>query len=122
MFILSLILLYSVSSALIGLCYLGLQVDVGQRHLGDLIETQRERDGAEDEQRVVDGHTHQHYSLCVGLRLHLHQQSTGQVHQQEDDADAQEEQVQRQPDVCRIQGHTESNTVHACRVIRVYYN
>ncbi len=38
-----------------------------------------------------------HYSLGVGLR-HLHQQSTGQVHQQEDDADAQEEQVQRQPD------------------------
>ncbi len=79
------------------LSYLGLQVDVGQRHLGDLVETQWEWDGAEDEQCVVDGHTHQHYSLGVGLR-HLHQQSTGQVHQQEDDADAQEEQVQRQPD------------------------
>lgn len=58
---------------------LGLQVNVGQRHLGDLVEAQRERDGAQDEERVIDGHPHEHddAGVCGG---HPHQQGADYVH------------------------------------------
>lgn len=79
--------------------HLGFQVNVGQRHLGDLVETQGERDGAQDEKRVVDRHPHQHDD--PGVRGgHLHQQGARYIDDQEHQADEEEEQVQRQP-VCQ---------------------
>lgn len=59
--------------------HLGLQINVGQRHLGDFVEAQRERDGAQDEERVVDRHPHQHDDAGVS-RGRSHQQGTDNVH------------------------------------------
>lgn len=59
--------------------HLGLQINVGQRHFGDFVEAQRERDGAQDEERVVDSHPHEHNDTGVGGG-HPHQQGTDYVH------------------------------------------
>lgn len=74
--------------------YLWLQVDVGQRHLGDLVEADGQRDGAEDEQAVVDGDPHQDDGLDVGGG-HFDQEGADQIHHQEEETDEQEEQVER---------------------------
>lgn len=78
--------------------HLGFQVNVRQRHLGDLVKTQGERNGTQDKKCVVDRNPHEHngVGLCGG---HPHQQGADQIHDQEHQADKQEEQVQRQP-VC----------------------
>lgn len=73
---------------------LWLQVDVGQRHLGDLVEADGQWDGAEDEQAVVDGDPHQDDGLDVGGG-HLDQQCADQINHKEEKTDAQEDQVQR---------------------------
>lgn len=67
---------------------------MGQRHLGDLVEADGQRDGAEDEQAVVDGHPHQDDGLHGGGG-HFDQEGADQVHCQEEEADEQEEQVER---------------------------
>lgn len=59
--------------------HLGLQVNVGQRHLGDFVEAQRERYGAQDEERVVDRHPHEYNDTSVSGG-HSHQQGTHYVH------------------------------------------
>lgn len=73
-----------------------MQADIGQRHLGDFMETHGEGDGTEDEQTVVDGHSNQNdgFDLC---RSGAHQQSTHQVHHHEDQSDSGEDQVQSRP-------------------------
>lgn len=76
--------------------HLGLQVDAGERHLGDLVEADGERDGAEDEERVVDGDTHQNDALDLS-EARLHQQSTGQIDQKEQQTHAEEQQIERKP-------------------------
>lgn len=74
--------------------YLGLQVDVGQRHLGHLVEADGQRDGAEDEQAVVYGDPHQDDGLDVG-RGHFDKEGANQIDHQEEKTDGQEDQVQR---------------------------
>lgn len=76
--------------------YLRLQVDVGQRHLGNLVEADGQRDGTEDEQAVVDGDPHQDHGLDI-RRGHFDQQSADQVDHQEEKTDGEEEQVEREP-------------------------
>lgn len=76
--------------------YLGLQVNVGQGHLRDLVETDGERDGTEHEERVIDGHAHGHDGLPLPASC-LHQHGAGEVHQQEDEADEERGQVEGQP-------------------------
>lgn len=58
--------------------YLGLQVDVSQRHLGHLVEADGQRDGAEDEEAVIYGDPHQDDGLDIS-RSHFDQQGTNQV-------------------------------------------
>lgn len=74
--------------------YLGLQVDVGQRHLGHLVEADGQRDGAEDEQAVVYGDPHQDNGLDVSSG-HFDQEGANQINHQEEKTDGQEDQVQR---------------------------
>lgn len=74
--------------------YLGLQVDVGQRHLGDLVEADGQRDGTEDEEAVVDGHPHQNHRLHLRSRR-FYQEGADEINHQEEEADGQEEQVER---------------------------
>lgn len=80
--------------------YLGLQVDTGKGHLGHLVETDGERDGTEHEKGVVNGDTHQ--DDCLNLRIrHFNQQSTSQIHQEEEQTSTYEDQVQREPETER---------------------
>lgn len=65
---------------------LGLQINVGQGHLGDFVEADGERDGTQHEQRVVDSHSHGDDHLPLPGSC-LHQHSAGQIHQEEDKAD-----------------------------------
>lgn len=58
--------------------YLGLQVDVSQRHLGHLVEADGQRDGAEDEEAVIYGDPHQDDGLDI-CRSHFDQQGANQV-------------------------------------------
>lgn len=74
--------------------YLWLQVDVGQWHLGHLVEADGQRDGAEYEQAVVNGHPHQNDGLHVGSS-HLDHQGADQINHQKNETDAKEDQVQR---------------------------
>ena len=74
--------------------YLGLQVDVGQRHLGDLVEADGQRDGTEDEEAVVDCHPYQNHGLHLASG-HFYQDGADEVNHQEEEADGEEEQVQR---------------------------
>lgn len=74
--------------------YLRLQVDVGQRHLSDLVEADGQWDSTEDEEAVIDGDPHQNDGLHIsGSRLN--QQGTDKIYYQEEEADAKEKQVQR---------------------------
>ena len=43
--------------------YLGLQVDISQGHLGDLVEAEGEGDGTQDKQCIVDGYSDQYNGL-----------------------------------------------------------
>lgn len=79
----------------VGHLYLCFQVDAGQRHLDNLVEADGQRDGAEDKQAVIDGHSHQDDGFDVSSR-HLDQQGARQINRQEDETDTQENQVQRQ--------------------------
>lgn len=73
--------------------YLGLQVNVGQGHLGDLVEADGERDGTQHEERVVDGHAHGDDGLPLPA-ARLHQHGAGEVHQEEHEADEEGGQVE----------------------------
>lgn len=73
--------------------YLGLQVDVGQGHLGHLVEAYGQRHSTEDEEAIIYGDPHQDDGLDISC-CHFDQQGANQVYHQEEKTDCQEDQVQ----------------------------